>query len=200
MGMSRGLYVLIAVLALAGAALWLATPGRSTRGPRATAEEPGAAADARTLPALATAHDPAADRLDSGERAAPGPPSRREAATGHEAELARAHWVHGRVLFPAGTPDDERAFVVADGRPFEDGSRHRVAVGPDGTFRVAFSEKTRAGHFELEARYLYMEESVRWKAGASAEIVLAPALGARIAGRVLPLPGTDAAAIGGKLE
>src|SRR5262245_4104776 len=103
------------------------------------------------------------------------------------AELARAHWVEGRVDLPAGVPADEVCFVVADGRPFSDGTLHRARVGPDGRFRVAFSPKAKAGWIGLEGRYLYLRERARWRLAKPPEngVTLAPQLGGVVTGRVL---------------
>jgi len=57
-------------------------------------------------------------------------------------ELAQAHWVEGRVLFPVGTPPDD-CTAVAQGRAFSDGTIQRCRVGTDGRFRVAFSRARR---------------------------------------------------------
>src|SRR5688572_6061240 len=202
--MSRVLFVLIAVLVLAGAAFWLATPGRTSRGARATDAAPAVAAEPREEAALAVGEQPSADRAGGGEPTAPAPTAatpRREAASGREAELARGHWIEGRVLFPAGTPADEEVFVTANGKELEDGGHHRVAVARDGSFRVAFGEKTRTGRFELEARYLYLDHIERWKSTESdGKVVLAPQLGTRIVGRVRLPAGAEAASVGGRLE
>lgn len=202
--MQRLLVVAMAALALTGALWWVMNSGLAGRGPRGeTAARP--ALPPSPSPAVAL-DSPAAPEPDEpkpapASRAAPAPAATREAAAGRAPELARAHWVEGRVVFPEGTPADEEAFVVADGRDFSDGEDHRVAVARDGSFRAAFSEKTRTGHFELEARYLYLERHVRWKADETpAPVVLEPKLGARIAGRLLPPAGTEPSSVGGKLE
>src|SRR6185503_20334735 len=146
----------------------------SERGSRASETDVPAArgegSSVRPEPPLAAQPEAATLPVDeSAARARPpvAPSTRREAATSKDVELALAQWIDGRVLFPAGTPDDEQVFVTADGRDFADDSDHRVAVARDGSFRVAFSEKTRLGHFELEARYLYLGEIVRWKSKES---------------------------------
>lgn len=102
-----------------------------------------------------------------------------------EAELARATWIEGRVLFPPGTPADERAFVRAMGKEFARGGRHRAAVAADGSFRVAFAEGSKAGKLRLEARYLYLEQLAPWKTKTGEPVTLAPRLGGRIEGRVV---------------
>ena len=203
--MSRILLVL-ALSGLAGAILWFATSSRTERGSRAPRPSSPAAQSARESHALepARAASPERSERELEEPAAPPQPSapaaRREAATTKAAELERAQWIDGRVLFPAGTPDDEQVFVTADGRDFGDASDHRVQVERDGSFRVAFSEKTRVGRITLEARYLYMDEVVRWRsAEANGAVVLEPELGARIAGHVRLPAGTEAAGVGGEL-
>ncbi len=201
--MSRLLLVLVAVLALAGAAVWFVTAAHTERSSRPSAADVPAAEIERETPALdpvrTTSED---DGARNPERpAASAASARHAAATSKDAELARAQWIDGRVLFPAGTPDDEAVFVTAEGRGFDDDSDHRVQVERDGSFRVAFSEKARTGRFELEARYLYLGEIVRWKSKESTgQVVLEPKLGARIAGQVRVPAGTDSAGVGGKLE
>jgi len=121
-------------------------------------------------------------------------PARRQTATLHEDELARGHWIDGRVLFPEGTPADEKLFVVAHGKRFEDGELHRVPVAADGTFRVCFAESTRKGRLALEARYLFLEESPRFEVEGAPVILLEPRLGGRIAGRLVPPDGARVSA------
>jgi hypothetical protein len=131
----------------------------------------------------------------------PAPPAAREASqTPREQELARAHWVEGRVILPPGTPADEELHVVADGKDFADGSDHRARLGPDGSFRVAFSEKSRSGKIGIEARYLYLDEAVRWKRGRATPIVLRPELGARLVVRLVPPAGIDPGSIDGRVQ
>ncbi len=104
-----------------------------------------------------------------------------------EAELASAWWVHGRVTYPDGTPADERAFVVAQGKEFGKKKLFKVAVAPDGTFRVAFHEKTTKGTLRIDARYVFLSEAASVKkADAETEVVLKPALGGALKGRVVP--------------
>lgn len=116
-------------------------------------------------------------------------------------EMERAHWVEGRVNFPAGTSDDEVCFVVADGRPFADGTLHRTRVGPDGRFRVAFSPGAKAGWIGLEARYLYLEGRSRWLlARAEEEVTLAPRLGGVVVGRLVLPAGARTRSPSGEIE
>lgn len=111
----------------------------------------------------------------------------RESTAGIRAdELARAVWVEGQVLFPAGTPLDEEAFVEARGREFGDGSRQRARVDGDGRFRVALSERSKTGWLVLSARYAYLEKNYRWKRSDTTPIVLTPRLGGRIEGKLVP--------------
>ncbi|MSR62636.1 MAG: carboxypeptidase regulatory-like domain-containing protein [Planctomycetes bacterium] len=192
--MSRVLLALIAGLALVGAWLWFSAPARAPRAAlpvEAPANEPArAATDMAPPPVVAPGLEPSAARA----------PATREAAAGTlEAGLASAQWVEGRVVFPPGTPLDEQAFVVADGKDFAEGGDQRARVAADGRFRVAFSAETRSGWLKLEARYLYLDEAVRWNRGASAEPVLEPKLGARIEGRLSLPPGADAQAATGRV-
>ncbi len=104
-------------------------------------------------------------------------------------ELANAVWVEGRVVFPAGTPLDERLEVVADGKDIPRFGDHRVKVANDGSFRVAFSKESSTGRLKLEGRYLYLEPPLRVKLPAKAPVVLEPALGGCIEGRIVPPVG-----------
>ncbi|HEX6884303.1 MAG TPA: carboxypeptidase regulatory-like domain-containing protein, partial [Planctomycetota bacterium] len=184
---------------------WLARSTPDGRGARTVeravetvAPEPRPAAE--TMPAAVEPQsEPAPPSSAAAPRSEPRPT--REATSANADELARALWVEGRVLFPEGTPADEEVFVVAKGKDFADGSDHRARVETNGTFRVAFQEKTRTGHLALEARYLYLERIQRWKADeAGTMVVLEPQLGARIAGRLVVPAGTDPATVGGAVE
>jgi hypothetical protein len=116
-------------------------------------------------------------------------------------ELAQAHWVQGRVVFPAGTPADESSSVEATGRPFSDGSIHRCRVGPDGRFRVAFSPGAKAGWIGLEGRYLYLRARSRWRlADLAQEVTLEPELGSIVVGRVIVPAGARARSPEGETE
>jgi 5-hydroxyisourate hydrolase-like protein (transthyretin family) len=117
-----------------------------------------------------TAQAPTSQRSPIGSRAqdAPIPP----------AELLEAIWVEGRVEFPAGTPADEHAFVVARGHRFSNDGYHRAEVARDGTFRVAFQKRTRGAQISLEARYSFLAEPVTFlKLSEHGPIVLQPQLG-----------------------
>jgi len=120
------------------------------------------------------------------------PASKREdALSAYEEELAEGHWVEGRVRFPEGTPLDEECFVIADGSSFEHGDDHRVRVETNGSFRVAFSRRTRKGRLRLDARYLHLGKSVSLEVRAADPVVLEPRLGGRIVGRLVPQEGTE---------
>ena len=88
-------------------------------------------------------------------------PERVVASSRYEEEVAAGHWVEGRVVVPKDTPLDERVSVVARGRKLEHGPLHQVEVGGGGNFRVSFSERTRTGRLDLDARYLHLEDPVR---------------------------------------
>ncbi len=205
--MNRLLLVLLALGVVVLALLWFGVAGRESRQASVrTAGEPAAEEVEASAPAPAP---PAAVEPRSGESEQPAEPSptssaRHEVATSYEAELARAQWVEGRVVFPEGTPADERVFVIARGKDFEHGEDHRAEVGRDGRFRVAFSEEAKTGWLVLEAHHLYLEDNFRWKRVESAgPIVLEPELGGRIAGRLLLPEGVDAvdaAFMGGKVQ
>ena len=121
-------------------------------------------------------------------RAGSGPSRRQETrAAAPEADvraedLAEA-WVEGRVIFPADTPADEKAVVVASGPDFDHGPENRVEVPSDGSFRIAFPKGTVQGTLRVEARYLYLEELVRVDLRKRSSLyLLEPRLGGRIEG------------------
>jgi len=107
-------------------------------------------------------------------------------------EFADAVWIEGRVVFPEGTPLDERVDVIADGKDFKNIGDHRVTAGPDGSFRVAFSPEGKTGWLKLKASYLHLDKPVRVKLSKeAAPVVLEPLLGGRIVGRITPPPGAS---------
>ena len=154
---NRNVFLALCALALAAGGLWLAARGAGRE--RAAARPPAPAMrDAgpeEESPELAGA------LAAPVEIAAPAPldeqPARVAVASERDAELARGLWVEGRVVFPPGTPPDERVEVVARGRKLKHGPPHAVRVAEDGSFRVAFGAGTKSGRLELKARYLYLE-------------------------------------------
>ena len=110
--------------------------------------------------------------------------TREAARTPYELELDAGWWVEGSVVLPEGTPADEEPYVVARGRKLENGAFHRVAVEPMGSFRIAFGEKTRKGRVQLDARYLYLEESPRFDVREAQHLALEPRLGGFVHGRI----------------
>lgn len=102
-------------------------------------------------------------------------------------ELANAFWVEGHVKFPDGTPVDERAVVVGVGKEFGSKKLHRATVGPDGRFKVAFSKATKKATLRLEARYLFLEESLPVKPETQPkDVELVARLGGAVRGKLLP--------------
>lgn len=102
----------------------------------------------------------------------------RASANAEEVELEGALWVEGRVIFPPGTPSDESAEVIARGRSFKTLGHHRASIEADGSFRVAFSPRTRIGRLVVEGRYIYLAPSYRVDFRKDVDkIVLEPELG-----------------------
>jgi uncharacterized GH25 family protein len=164
------------------------------------------AAPAAPLPQLADAGEKAAV---TARATAPHERARPDESGPTAAELSDAWWIHGHVKYPDGTPPDERAFVVAQGREFGQKKLHRVAVAPDGTFRVAFHSKTKKGTLRLDARYVFLPELQTVKPeDADKELMLAADLGGALAGKLVPsaaaqpfvgdLPGATVTATGWK--
>jgi hypothetical protein len=115
--------------------------------------------------------------------------------------MARAHWVEGRVVLPAGTPEDEVCIVAAHGRAFSDGTIHRSRVGADGRFRVAFSPGAKAGWIGVEGRYLHTPARARWlRRSAAEEVTLTPELGGVVFGRLSTQPGVQTRPPDGDVE
>ncbi len=206
--MSKRLLVLVAVAAVALALVyWLAQGfGTSVEGRSrpetapAEKEEKPAPAPTRTnleSPLGLTEEAEPATALPSSTESTEAPAessARRKAASLYEEELAKGRWVEGRVIFPEGTPVDEKAFILAKGRDFEHGPEHKVEVARDGSFRVAFSEKTKKGRLLLEARHLYLEKNSSFDVrDPVVPLVLEPRLGVLILGKlVLPEDGSIA--------
>jgi len=101
-------------------------------------------------------------------------------------------WIEGRVLFPPGTPADERVEVVADGRQLGRLREPGDVVGADERFRLGLPRKTGVVYLHVAASYLYLDEPLRVVlAEPRPDIVLEPALGGRIVGRVIPPAGLE---------
>ncbi|MFT7487410.1 MAG: hypothetical protein ACI9F9_003271, partial [Candidatus Paceibacteria bacterium] len=99
---------------------------------------------------------------------------------------SNAVWITGRVIYPDRYPNDMGEVVVtAKGRKFGDSSRreHSATVKNDGTFRVAFSKKTRKGWLSARGRYLYLPDRVALDLSkVPADLVLEPELGGVVRG------------------
>jgi len=102
-----------------------------------------------------------------------------------EDQLAKAHWIEGRVAFPPLSPKDVWTTIEARGRRFAGGGWYTSDLDANGRFRVAFSEKTRYGRLHLQSNWLHLDRSPRIRVDTyEDEIVLEPFLGGRIEGRV----------------
>ncbi len=97
-------------------------------------------------------------------------------------------------MLPAGVPADERIVVIARGRKFSNGDYHRAEIDREGRFRVALEKRTRTGWLAIDARYAFLEESVKAPKDASSSVVLEPKLGARVVGRCRLAPALAARA------
>ncbi|MCP3920313.1 MAG: carboxypeptidase regulatory-like domain-containing protein [bacterium] len=191
---ARSLF-LLAILAFAGAGVWLFT----------STLDGGASGEFETLDASSdpigpgAPLGPAAELETLAEGASVGPEVRSDATAdvqdverieGVAGGLWRAPrgsvWIGGRVELPEGTPLDEKLFVTAKGATFtnrsDGGKEMRVAVDDQGAFRVALAKKTRVGRLYLEGRYLFLKnpKKVRLRDALDEEIVLEPKLGGRL--------------------
>ena len=179
---------LFAVLLVGGLAYLLRsrapTPAVAPPTPGAEVARAAASGDGTSLDAVVV--DPATGAPVAPERQEAVTAARRSTEAIEDFELRDGHWVTGRVELAEGTPLDEEAYVVAAGREFEHRPLHRARVGPDGTFKVAFSKDTRLGWLRLDARYNYLEEPPPVRVDKPvAEIVLKAKLGGCVRGRIL---------------
>lgn len=190
--MSRFLLVLLTAFVLLAGALWYASSNRtsSTDAVRTETFEQVSTDTVRPAELVGATSPTQHEEPGDGNGYAP-PDGREQVPTAFDEELAGAHWVEGRVVFPPGTPADEEAWVVARGRVFSDGSDHRASVASDGSFRVAFRDRTIMGRLDLDARYVYLPTSVRWKSRHEGAVVLEPSLGGRLVVTVVPPPGSS---------
>jgi hypothetical protein len=191
--MTRKTWIALAVTVVAAASLvvWLVrgldAPVERSDGAPASSHESTSQVDGAASAMLdASAVDPASPDV---VRTAP----TTEESAFDDSELADAHWVEGRVVFPDGTPTDEEVWVVAKGRKFENRPLHRTRVGEDGRFRVAFSTKSKSASIDLVANYLYLREPCELKlAERPTDVVLEPLLGGRLRGRgMIPIDRPD---------
>lgn len=195
---SLALPLLAAALAVVvGLVAWLALMGdpggapapAEGAGPGAQRASAGPRSDANPELARDTddADEPAAQARASSARAS-GLDAQRK-----EREFDNVVWVEGRVLFPTGTPLDERVEVIADGKDIPGVGQHRAQVDNDGRFRVAFSKEGKTGALKLKARFLHLDKPRTIKLSPPpADLLLEPVLGGAIAGRIVPPKGVGA--------
>jgi protocatechuate 3,4-dioxygenase beta subunit len=202
-GSSRSLALLLVGLVALGlvALAWFALLEEPVSADAAF-EARGAAEHAGDRPAAPRTDtvDETRPRLDE---AAPSAEERSRAEVDEEQrlELAGAIWVEGRVVFPEGTPFDERVEIVANGKDFPRIGDYRAKVANDGTFRVAFSKESKTGLLEVDARFLFLEPALRVKLPSKSPVVLEPVLGGCVEGQIVLPAGVnvDPAALGGRV-
>lgn len=178
---------------------------------------PGSVADLGTTPAAATP-DRARETLLSPEEAVEfegsdaAEPGRvraeveREAPAGAVArwDRTRARAIEGRVKFPAGTPSDERAEVLAldrdisrwelfhsqafPSRTWEGEVFDRVEVPSDGSFRLSVPEEHGEVFLAVRGRYAYSRSAV---AATESHNEVPVELGAWVVGRMVAPEDTD---------
>lgn len=177
-----GLVLTVAALALLGGVAWIAFS--STESPTAAADASRAAetqtSSSRTAAidaadAPSTAPNTAANELDA---VAATDVARAEVADRPPFDVTDAIWVGGRVIFPTGTPADERAEVVASFGDDDSKKPHRALVAADGTFRAAFPAGTATGEIDLRARYAFLRAPIELVLSEPVkDLVLEPELG-----------------------
>ncbi len=119
-------------------------------------------------------------------------------------------WLEGRVQFPAGTPADERALVVAVDRPRKlgelvaqpdligmawDPEQQRTQallstaeVAPDGSFRIELPAGAETAHLALGGRYVFSMATTAVPLPAPQGATLTGELGAWVSGTLLAPP------------
>jgi hypothetical protein len=183
------LLAVVAAVAVAAVAWFALFTGSSAQNEAAAAPSSGGAMPAASRAAAVEAPVDAPRRVDD---AAPEELARAAIDDNKRVEFSDAVWIEGRVVFPEGTPLDERVEVIADGKDFKNIGDHRVTAGTDGSFRVAFSPEGKTGWLKIKASYLHLDKPVRVKLSKDAEpVVLEPLLGGRIVGRITPPPGAS---------
>lgn len=118
-----------------------------------------------------------------------------EVATPERVSHTDSIWITGRIVFPDDTPEDELVTVIARGRNFagkkNDPKLYKAQADANGRFRVAFAKGTKRGKLSIEAKYLYLEKSVRVvRKNFEQEVVLEPSLGGCIDVTVVPVSGS----------
>lgn len=180
------LILALVAVAVIGVGAWVALSG----GPAPQLDDARSKDDATAV--VPASHAPRVD-LTASEPVVAAPTPVRESANDLSVgdavpeldELNQALWVEGHVTVPVGTPADERVHLFADGRSFKKSKGHRVRLGDDGRFRIAFAKGTKVGSLRLEARYLFLREPLSLKlADLAGPVELAPELGAVIRGRL----------------
>jgi len=194
MATRRAAILATALLLALGVGGWLAFRALRPAAAEGLAAD-GALARASSRPAAELAAVPLGEaRRASAETGAPSGPAAPKAAAGFTPP-ADAIWLMGRVVFPPGTPPDERVRVVARGIAFAGPSspkRHVVDVARDGSFRVAVVQGAQCALVQLESRWFYWPEVVRVElAEHTGPLVIEPRLGGRLAGRVRLSPGAE---------
>jgi hypothetical protein len=174
---------ILLLLAAAGVALALVlVTSRRSPGASHTVVESAASASAER----AELGDSSAVRADDERTAKPAAPpaTEREAVSPTTRAAAMAsRGIHGRVVFPPGTPAGEVVTVVLSrARP-----EQSVVVAPDGSFRADLDLARSGCWVDIEAEHLFLPERMRAAKGSREPVVLEPGLGGRIVGS-LSLP------------
>ncbi|MCK6448162.1 MAG: carboxypeptidase-like regulatory domain-containing protein [Planctomycetes bacterium] len=177
----------VALVAVVGVVLWNAL--RSERAPAVGDAQAGArsttaarASDARDTPAVVA--PPVEKSAPQVEMAAP---TVEEASLLDQRELAAQGALEFTVdvTWPDAVPADERAFLVVQGKSLTD-VISRVPLTGAGRQTLYLPKEHTKGRIALEARYLYLEESLRLDPAKHAKpLACAPKVGAWLHGRVL---------------
>lgn len=182
---SKLLLILVAVTLAVGAFFVLRDPGPDTPDTRVTSAAeaaPEATTAARGPETLELDDEPLTEEPAALVAEEPG---RVEVVPGSRPVWAQKDAVElrGQVLFPAGLPGDELAFVTVQLQGDLASTEYAVEVDPAGSFAFFVPPNTGSVQLELDARYLFLDEPVQ--AAPEQPIVLAPRLGAWLTGTIV---------------
>lgn len=199
----RSLHVVLVVAV--GTVVWLVSRGGLETQPSAPIPGAGAKSDDAATPRLqAVGPDYDAER----QRIAPrsDPKNERESSDAQLVQVDPARSIVGRVVFPEGTPSDERCVVVLESLPVRKkgdllgSARHwfghwievgRVEAQPDGRFGLRLPRVADAVRVNLDARYVYLAQPLKVENLKQPNpLQLEPKLGAHVTFVLTPPPRT----------
>ncbi|MFN0242310.1 MAG: carboxypeptidase regulatory-like domain-containing protein [Planctomycetota bacterium] len=137
-------------------------------------------------PAIASAVQPQTEDVTRpGDLASPASIATRTDATSTDSSSNGAASLTGRVVLPAGTPDDESVEVLVAERDETDEDARAFPVGADGSFEVRVPSNVRFVRLVLRARYAFLREPLFLDLDEErGRVVLEPELGGALRARI----------------